>query len=88
MEKNMKVNTVTCPVCNTTLFSRSRHDFRSCGCEFQTFVDGGFDYFRYGGKDLSQITRGEMEINATKQELYDDWNYSMDVFGKVNYPKG
>jgi len=37
------------------LESRYRHDFKSCGCENGTFVDGGSDYLRVGGKDLDKI---------------------------------
>ena len=50
-------NRVKCLVCGTVLESLSRHDFQSCGCENQTFVDGGHDYSRVGGVDLSMVTR-------------------------------
>jgi hypothetical protein len=41
------VNGIVCPVCLDVLWSRSRHDFRSCTCRY-CFVDGGRDYLRYG----------------------------------------
>lgn len=39
-----------CPKCKERLFSLHRHDFVMCGCSNGTFVDGGYDYLRYGGK--------------------------------------
>ena len=48
-------NAVGCLSCNTELESKYRHDFQCCGCENQTFVDGGYDYSRVGGKDFDLI---------------------------------
>ena len=46
---------VKCLVCGKILESKTRHDFVSCWCENETFVDGGNDYTRIGGKDLNKI---------------------------------
>ena len=46
---------VKCLQCNTILHSTFRHDFQQCDCENGTFVDGGYDYCRIGGKDLNLI---------------------------------
>lgn len=46
---------VKCLCCGEILESRHCHDFQNCKCENQTFVDGGNDYLRIGGKDLGQI---------------------------------
>jgi len=46
---------IKCLVCNEVLESKSRHDFVMCKCENQSFVDGGNDYMRVGGKDLFKI---------------------------------
>ena len=48
-------NAIKCLQCNTVLESKHRHDFQCCGCENQTFVDGGYDYSRVGGKDFNLI---------------------------------
>ena len=48
-------NAVRCLSCNTELESKHRHDFQCCGCENQSFVDGGYDYSRVGGKDFNLI---------------------------------
>lgn len=37
-----------CPSCHDRIFSNSRHDFVECSCG-GLFIDGGFDYLRYGG---------------------------------------
>ena len=39
---------VKCPVCNKRMFSFHVHDYRTCGCENETMIDGGRDYLRYG----------------------------------------
>ena len=48
-------NLVLCRSCLTALESTYRHDFVMCGCENHTFVDGGLDYTRIGGADLSLV---------------------------------
>lgn len=46
---------VLCLKCMTVIESKSVHDFRSCGCENESFVDGGGQYLRIGGHDLDYI---------------------------------
>ncbi len=43
---------VECPKCFQRIWSRHRHDCRSCFCGY-VYVDGGRDYLRwgYGGPD-------------------------------------
>jgi len=78
----MKVKGVKCGKCGDVLFSRARHDFRKCTCE-ETFVDGGFDYLRVGyAGDFPPVTV-ELEVGASKQELYDDWNMCKDQYGLI-----
>ena len=48
-------NAVKCLSCNIELESKYRHDYQCCGCENQTFVDGGYDYSRVSGKDFNLI---------------------------------
>lgn len=43
----VKVKCVKCPSCSSVIWSRNRHDFRSCSCK-KTFIDGGRDYLKYG----------------------------------------
>ena len=51
----MILNRIKCLACNVELISRNRHDYVSCGCPEETFVDGGLDYQRCGSKALSNI---------------------------------
>lgn len=46
---------IKCLECGTILFSKHRHDFQICPCHNETFIDGGFDYCRVGGKDFEKI---------------------------------
>jgi len=63
MEKQLIYNSVKCLNCDEILVSYHRHDYKTCSCENETSIDGGLDYCRYGGKDLSLV-----ETNY----LYDD----------------
>ena len=55
MEKQIILNRVQCRECGEVLTSYNRHDYKTCGCENETMIDGGTDYQRYGGKDLSLV---------------------------------
>jgi len=44
-----------CLGCGVVLVSFHRHDFKTCSCKNETFIDGGCDYLRCGGKDLNKI---------------------------------
>ena len=61
---------IKCLKCGQILHSVYRHDFQGCNCDNQSFVDGGFDYMRVGGKDLEAIKRIDHEhtIDASGQE--------------------
>ena len=51
------MNKIRCLECGQVLESLFRHDFQSCGCANQTFVDGGRDYSRVGAIDLLKVAR-------------------------------
>lgn len=46
---------VVCKQCGDLLNSKHCHDFVQCKCSNETFVDGGDNYFRRGGKDMSLV---------------------------------
>lgn len=48
-------NKVKCLSCGQELESKYVHDFQMCNCPNQTFTDGGNEYHRRGGMDLSKI---------------------------------
>ena len=80
----MKIIALKCPKCKDIIYSRSRHDWRSCTCGAM-FVDGGFDYCRVGAEPeiASKLESVEIEVTVTKKELYDDWNNGKDKYGKI-----
>lgn len=43
-------NSVECGWCGDKIYSRHRHDYRTCSCG-ETMVDGGLDYLRRGGSN-------------------------------------
>lgn len=49
------LNRVQCRECGEVLTSYYRHDYKTCGCENETMVDGGYDYQRYGGTDFDLV---------------------------------
>lgn len=76
----MKVPAVKCPECKDIVFSRARHDCRSCSCG-KVYIDGGFgEYLRVGGS--SKII--QINVKQTKKDLYDDWNEGHDKYGIIN----
>ena len=78
----MKIKAIQCPNCKDVIFSRTRHDYRSCGCD-AIGIDGGFDYFKmsFKGKVPKEL---EINVDATRQELFNDWNNGNDKFGIIN----
>lgn len=53
--KKLIYNSVKCLSCGETLVSYHVHDYKVCGCENETMVDGGNSYGRYGGKNLDLV---------------------------------
>lgn len=82
-----RVTTVTCPDCKDEIFSRAHHDYHLCKCG-ATMIDGGFDYLRYGWgpKSPKPLIRRRF-VNATRQQLFDDWNKRIDKFGHIGGSK-
>jgi len=82
----MKIKALKCLNCGDIIYSRARHDFHSCSCEdrdSRISIDGGFDYCRMAYSDNSRYEWVEIDVNATKEELYDDWNEGRDDFGII-----
>ncbi len=55
VRSGMHVNKIKCLECGQECESRYTHDFVKCGCDNEAFCDGGTEYQRIGGKDLSKI---------------------------------
>ena len=82
----MKVNAIKCKKCGDIIFSRSVYDCHPCSCD-DIFIDGGFDYLRIGWKGKNPPKSFEIEINATKEELYSDWANRKNKFGVITEEK-
>ena len=76
----MKVSAIQCNDCRDIIYSRARHDFRWCTCK-NCAIDGGLDYLRVIGDGYKMKS---LVIESTKEELYNDWNNSKDLFGLVS----
>ena len=61
-------NAIKCLQCNTVLESKYQHDFQSCKCSNQAFVDGGLSYSRVGSVDLDLIENLSEYITYDKVE--------------------
>ncbi len=79
--KKTKVTAIKCRRCGDTIFSRARHDYRKCSCG-DIAIDGGFDYVKMAFSKLVPVSFKKI-VNATKTELYDDWNKQTDKFGLI-----
>ena len=66
MKHDIILNMVKCGLCKQVLLSLHRHDFRQCSCG-NTFVDGGRDYLRRGGKYIGDIQ--ELSVVRLNNEL-------------------
>jgi hypothetical protein len=89
LSKTTKVSALRCSKCGDVVFSRAGHDFRSCTCGSLS-VDGGRNYMRIAFDPkfiagLDSLVKMELELPINEQELYKDWNYSVDKWGKHNY---
>jgi len=77
----MKISAIQCDKCGDIIYSRARHDMRWCNCG-DIAIDGGFDYAKVSYR-ASSPKRVEIEVDATKAELYSDWNNRIDNFGLI-----
>lgn len=78
----MKVFALRCPKCGDIIYSRAQHDFHYCSCKYM-FIDGGFEYSRFGAESLDNIDQLEIDVKATKEDLYKDWNKNTNKFGVI-----
>lgn len=78
----LTVNAMKCLICGDIVYSRARHDFRSCSCG-NIYVDRGLDYFRYGYVDATRTETQPLALPMTESELYEDWNRNINKFGLI-----
>lgn len=54
-ERESKLNAAVCLCCGEILISKHTHDYVVCGCDNHSMVDGGPDYRKRGGVDMSKV---------------------------------
>jgi hypothetical protein len=80
-----EVNAAKCPTCGDLIFSRANHDFHECSCG-EIAIDGGFNYVRMAFKTVRpEIVK--IYVDATRDELYDDWNHRKNKWGTIKAPQ-
>ncbi len=57
-------NSLTCLVCGDTIYSATRHDYKTCSCG-SCMVDGGTDYLRMGYKDIDEVKIQHIEASES-----------------------
>jgi len=77
----MKVNAIKCKLCGDTIFSRTVHDYRRCGCG-SCAIDGGFNYCKIVGHRCD-FDDAVVEVEQTRAQLFDDWNEMKDQYGLI-----
>ncbi len=82
-----KVDAILCFSCLDTVYSRARHDFRSCSCG-NVSIDGGFDYTKISWRPGSLFEQFNVEVIASKQQLWNDWSTGADIYGVIPNSKG
>jgi hypothetical protein len=55
MEEWKLQSAIHCLLCDTVLYSITGHHYHKCGCANETMVDGGRNYLRYGGRDMTLV---------------------------------
>lgn len=69
MGRKLVYNSVICLNCKETLVSTHRHDYKTCSCENGSFVDGGLQYERGGGKDLSLVETNYLYTDSPHEQI-------------------
>ena len=74
---------IKCLQCSKILESKSTHDFVKCSCPNQSFLDGGGEYFRYGGIDMKQIQiiEDDTKMARIRRSGMDDELLETDISG-------
>lgn len=78
----MIVTVAICPDCKNKVYSRARHDYRTCPCG-SVSIDGGHDYTRISGNPIIK----RININHSREELFDDWNQNINKLGIIKTRK-
>ena len=80
----MLVRAIHCEECNTTVYSRASEDLRECKCGRVRVYGGFLNHFKYEIIDKkTKYKTLKMNIQATPNDLYDDYETMEDKFGLI-----
>ena len=83
--KKLLVRAIQCEECNTTIYSRTTEDLRECSCGRVRVYGGFLSHFKYDIIDKkTKFKKLKMEIKATPDDLYDDYENMEDRFGLID----
>ena len=81
----MIIKAYRCKTCEDILFSRAKHDYRTCSCG-KVAVNGGIEFLQV--RSMNQYPeKVELDIDITEEELFADWNSRRDKFGWISSGK-
>lgn len=78
----MRVTAIKCDKCFDIIYSRARHDFRSCTCG-SVSIDGGRDYTKISFRENPPEPFAFEIEGITASDLYNDWNKRIDKYGII-----
>ena len=80
----MLVRAIHCEECDTTVYSRATDDLRECECGRVRVYGGFMSHFKYEIIDKkTKYKTLKMNIQATPNDLYDDYETMEDKFGLI-----
>ena len=83
--EKLLVRAIHCEECNTTVYSRASEDLRECRCGRVRVYGGFLSHFKYDIiEKKTKYKTIKMEIKATPDDLYDDYENMEDRFGLIN----
>lgn len=80
--KKTKVPAIKCRNCGDTVFSRARHDFRSCSCG-KVSIDGGFSGYTKVCGNADDFEYTSVTLDKSEADLFSDWNKRVDKYGII-----
>jgi len=75
VKKKVIISGVKCPDCKKRMFSFHVHDYKTCGCENETMIDGGREYIRYGGHKKPSLIEWDEKIDGKYPDINQNYTW-------------
>tara|TARA_R100000008_G_C3518575_1_gene132734 strand:+ start:351 stop:629 length:279 start_codon:yes stop_codon:yes gene_type:complete len=79
----MKVRAIECYSCKDVVYSRAEEDYRECSCA-SVNTCGGQTFTKFDAIPGADYKIFNLELNATRDEIYVDWLEMHDKYGIVS----